>query len=66
MITLGDTGGQLNIYIYIFDIHSHQVITIWNMMEITITKAIMKHIEYIATHDKVTFATIKERIGSHI
>ena len=45
----------------IFDLHSHRVITRWKIIEIPITKTIIKHIEEMATHDKVTFLKFKNR-----
>ena len=47
----------------IFDLHSHRVITGGNIIEIPINKAIIKHIDEMAAHDKVTSLTFKNRAG---
>ena len=47
----------------IFDLHSHRVIKIRKMIEITILRAIIKHIEEIGAHDKVTSLKFKNRAG---
>ena len=47
----------------IFYLHSHIVITIWKIIEITIPKELIKQIREMATHDKVKFLKLKNRAG---
>ena len=48
---------------YIFDLHSHRVITAQKIVDIIIPNAIIKHIEEMATHDKVILLQFKNRPG---
>ena len=45
----------------IFDLHSQRVITRWNIFEIKIPKAIIKHIEETADHDRLKSLKFKNR-----
>ena len=47
----------------IFDLHSHRVITRRNIIKIPISKAIIKYIEEMASHDKVTSLKFNNRAG---
>ena len=48
---------------YIFDLHSHRVITAQKIIDITIPNSIIKHIEDMATYDKVILLKFKNRVG---
>ena len=48
---------------YIFDLHSRRVITEQKIIDILIPNAIIKHIEEMATHDKVILLKFKNRVG---
>ena len=47
----------------IFDLHSHRGISICKIIGIPIFKSIIKHVEGMASRDKVTSLKFKNRLG---